>query len=59
MGPGKIVGAVTQMRYALLSFIRACQSHSLRVALSSLEVFNVQDTWLHDNVSLSHSFLSL
>ena len=48
MGPGKIVGAVTQMRYALLCFIHAFHSHSLRVGLSSREVFNVHDTWLHD-----------
>ena len=45
--PGEIVGAVTQMRYALLRFILALSSHLLRVGLWSRDNHSLQDTWQH------------
>ena len=45
VGPSEMIGAVTQMRYILLSFICELSSLFLRVGLCSRGTLSLQDTW--------------
>ena len=47
VGPGKNLGAVTQMRYRALQFIHAKCDYFLRVGLSPTRSLPSQVTWTH------------
>ena len=48
VGPGKNLGAVTQMRYRALLFIHAKFHYFLRVGLCPTRSLPLQVTWTHD-----------